>query len=108
MTAATLVETIRARGIALIADGGRLGVRPAVALTFDERRALRRLKPEIVRLLTAEAGPARACCTRCGVDRLLVNLYVLATEHVCPTCMAAQHATELAARLDYFALEVPR
>ena len=54
MTAAVLLESLRARDINLLTDGQRIGVRPAGALTPDEREALRRDKAEVLRLLTAE------------------------------------------------------
>ena len=59
MTAATLVASLHARGVVLETRGDRLRVKPASAVTPDEVQALRRLKPEILRLLTgAEYGPA--------------------------------------------------
>src|SRR5688572_20254717 len=53
MTAAALLETLRARGVSLRTDGERIGVRPAVALTDMERQALQQHRDEVVRLLTA-------------------------------------------------------
>lgn len=60
MTAAALVETLRARGVTLEPRGDRLRVRPASAVTPDEVEALRRYKPEVLRLLTGGSRPARA------------------------------------------------
>lgn len=58
MTAAALVETLRARGVHLEPNGDRLRVRPASAVMPHEVEALRRLKPEVLRLLTGDAGTA--------------------------------------------------
>lgn len=60
MTASALVATLRARGVILEPNGDRLRVRPATAVTSEEVETLRRLKPEVLRLLAtgAEAAPA--------------------------------------------------
>lgn len=47
-----LLDQLRARGVKVVTDGRRLGVVPAGSLTPEERDALRRFKPELVRLLT--------------------------------------------------------
>jgi TubC N-terminal docking domain len=49
MTAAALVETLRARGVTLKRRGEKLRVVPASAVTPDEVAALRRVKPEVLR-----------------------------------------------------------
>jgi hypothetical protein len=51
VTAAALVETLRARGVTVRAVGGRLRLRPASAVSADEVAALKRHKPELLRLL---------------------------------------------------------
>jgi hypothetical protein len=51
VTAAALLKRLRARGVIVHADGNRLRLRPANAVTDDEVEALRRLKPEILRML---------------------------------------------------------
>ena len=56
MSPATLVETLRARGVTLEVHGDRLKVRPASAVTADEVETLRRHKPEVLSLL-APAPP---------------------------------------------------
>jgi hypothetical protein len=57
VTAATLVASLHARGVILETRGDRLRVKPASAVTPDEVQALRRLKLEVLRLLTgAEYG----------------------------------------------------
>lgn len=58
MTAAVLVATLHARGVILEPHGGRLRVMPASAVTPDEVQALRRLKAQVLSLLTGtEPGP---------------------------------------------------
>jgi hypothetical protein len=56
VTAADLVETLRARGVVVRAVGDRLRLRPASAVSADEVEALKRHKPEILRLLTPAAA----------------------------------------------------
>lgn len=58
MTAAAIIATLRARGVILEPHGDRLRVRPASAVTSDEVEALRRLKAEVLEILTP-ASPAR-------------------------------------------------
>lgn len=53
MTAATLVATLRARGVTLSPDGDKLRVRPAERLTPAELDTLRAHKVEVLRLLSA-------------------------------------------------------
>jgi hypothetical protein len=48
---AVLVQALRARGVTLRVDGGRLKVRPASAVTPDEVEALKRHKAEVLALL---------------------------------------------------------
>jgi hypothetical protein len=48
---AVLVQALRARGVTLRADGDRLKVRPASAVTPDEVEALKRHKAEVLALL---------------------------------------------------------
>lgn len=54
MTAEALIEILRDRGIVVRAVGDRLKVRPASAVSADEVEALKRHKPEILRLLAIE------------------------------------------------------
>jgi hypothetical protein len=58
--AAQLVERLRARGVDLLTDGERLGVRPAGVLTEAEREALRQHKAEVLALLRSSPPPATA------------------------------------------------
>jgi hypothetical protein len=80
MTASALVDKLRARGVELITDGSRLGVRPAGALTEEERAALRQHKAEVLALLgRAEAVsmslPAMVAAYREVLSRLwLLNI----------------------------------
>jgi hypothetical protein len=53
MSAVALLVSLRARGVEVFTDGHRVGVRPAGALTKDEREALRRQKRELLELLTS-------------------------------------------------------
>jgi hypothetical protein len=53
VTAALLVEALRARGIQLRVVGDRLRYRPAAALTTDDLEALRQHKAEVLELLSA-------------------------------------------------------
>jgi len=56
--AATLVESLRARGVQLRAVGDRIRYRPASALTTDDLEALRQQKAEVLPLLaTAQPSP---------------------------------------------------
>jgi hypothetical protein len=57
MTAADLVYKLRARGVEIITDGARVGVRPAGVLTEEERAALRRHKAEVLAMLRADRCP---------------------------------------------------
>ena len=52
MTAADLIDRLRARGVTLIPAGDRLRYRPASALTADEVEALRQHKAEILQSLS--------------------------------------------------------
>jgi hypothetical protein len=55
MNSAELVSQLQAKGIELQVDGERLLFRPIDALTPDEVEALRRYKPEIIRLLRQDS-----------------------------------------------------
>jgi TubC N-terminal docking domain len=57
MTAAALVESLRARGVHLRVVGDRIRYRPASALTPADLEALKERKVEILRLL-AQPAPA--------------------------------------------------
>jgi hypothetical protein len=58
--AEALIETLRARGVALRPDGDRLRVRPAEALTPAELEALRQHKAAVLDALRAAPVPAEA------------------------------------------------
>jgi hypothetical protein len=51
MTAGELMGALRRRGVELLADGDRLGVRPAGQLRPEERAALVACKAEVLALL---------------------------------------------------------
>lgn len=104
MTAAALVATLRARGVILEPHGNRLRVRPATAVMPEEVEALRRLKPDVLRLLTGDARPtpaSRLVQVRLAYREALRRVWTLAAqgEHADPAaCLAA--LDELARRLD--------
>ncbi len=58
VTAQHLLDTLRHRGVELVAVGEGLRYRPASALTPDEVELLRAHKTELVRVLTAPPTPA--------------------------------------------------
>jgi hypothetical protein len=58
MTAVELVAALRRRGVELVTDGDRLGVRPARSLTAEERAALIACKAEVLAVLRTEQRPA--------------------------------------------------
>jgi hypothetical protein len=74
VTAGELVASLRRRGVELLTDGTRLGVRPAGQLRPDERAALVARKAEVLALLRAEREPEDSCaddvpdapCGLCG------------------------------------------
>jgi TubC N-terminal docking domain len=59
VTTMELVGALRRRGLELLTDGDRLGVRPAGQLRPEERAALIARKAEVLALLRAERQPAR-------------------------------------------------
>jgi hypothetical protein len=76
MTAAALLDSLRARRVELVAAGDRLRYRPVESVTADELEALRACKAELLALLRAEAtgrndgwaggvrsGPCGLCCS---------------------------------------------
>jgi len=58
VTIMDLVATLRRRGVELLTDGDRLGIRPAGQLRPEERAALLARKAEVLALLRAERQPA--------------------------------------------------
>jgi hypothetical protein len=46
-----LITRLRGRGIRLSRDGSKVWAEPASKLTDDDRQAIRKLKPELIRLL---------------------------------------------------------
>lgn len=58
MTAAILLAQLEAKGVTVEADGGRLRLRPASALTAQELEAARALKPDLLSLLKGRPAPA--------------------------------------------------
>ncbi len=54
MQPSLLLETLNRRGIRLIAEGAVLAAEPASALSDNDRAAIRRHKPELLRLLSGE------------------------------------------------------
>ena len=55
MTAGELMGVLRRRGVELLTDSDRLGVRPAGRLTPEERTALIAAKADVLSVLRAEA-----------------------------------------------------
>ena len=76
MSTAELMDTFRRRGIALSADAGRLMVRPATALTPDDREAIRRYLPELVAVLAVAGTPSP-----CPETAVASNSWNRATAH---------------------------
>jgi hypothetical protein len=88
MTAATLLAEVARRGGAIEADDGNLILSPAMAMDDALLGEVRRLKPELLRLLAASAGfSTPAVCARCSAPRA-PYLFDLAGRSVllCPTC----------------------
>jgi tubulysin polyketide synthase-like protein len=54
MTAPAFIESFAARGFSFLADGGKLIVSPASALTDEDRQAIREHKAELLDLLADE------------------------------------------------------
>lgn len=57
MTAARFLARLQAKGVSVRAEGDRLRLRPASALTADELEAARALKPALLRLLARAPSP---------------------------------------------------
>ena len=57
MSAADLITALRARGFALRVTADRLEVRPAGALTRDDRAAIRSRLPDLIATLAGEVTP---------------------------------------------------
>jgi len=84
MTAADLVGRLQARGVALRAEGDRLRLRPAGAVSSAELEALRRHKSEILRLLAVESPrPAAATAIAAHADNALASLAAGTLAEVC-------------------------
>jgi hypothetical protein len=97
MTPATLVESIRARGIELVTDGRRIGVRPAGVLTGEERQALKRHKAEVIRVLASDPPAssipdldARAVCQLFGVSLPDISTTARANEALAEAMLAGK------------------
>lgn len=60
MQAMSLLATLQGRGFKLVADGERLIVAPASALTDDLRMVIREHKPELLQLIKSQD------CPECG------------------------------------------
>jgi hypothetical protein len=80
MTAAALVATLRARGVILEPRGDRLRVMPASAVTADEVEALRRLKPDVLAILTGGADSPAPCVATVTAHLLAMPLDVFARD----------------------------
>jgi hypothetical protein len=81
VTAAVLVAELQARGVTLRPDGEILRVRPVNKVTPAEFEALRRHKPEILRLLTAGQLPDPITAYEATLGRLwALNLAGAATD----------------------------
>ena len=71
MTAAALLDRLRLRGLTLSVDGPEIVVRPASALTDEERTALRSQRDEVLALLLGTAihrDKPPHCCHGCHSD----------------------------------------
>lgn len=60
MDAATLLHTLREHGVEVVAAGDRIRFAPADLVTPDLRDSLKRLKPEVLRLLGAPTADVEA------------------------------------------------
>lgn len=101
VTPAELVRDLRRRGVELLTDGDRLGVRPAGQLRPEERAALVAAKADVLALLRAEQQPTTrthgdgwadgvpdTLCGLCGSPLAWVEDWPSAGEArwLCPTC----------------------
>ncbi len=67
MNAWSLLVALRARGIALKLESGRLIASPASSLTSDDADQIRAMKPDLVKALTPRLViPRRLECQICG------------------------------------------
>ncbi len=91
MTAADLLGRLQARGVALrVVDGDRLRLRPAHAVSAEELAELRRLKPEVMRLLT------RSAAGRAGGAEALPALLPSTLAEVCGPSLGAHAVASIA------------
>lgn len=67
MTAVVLVESLRARGVHLRAEGDKIRFRPASALTSEDLAALRSLKAEVMSLLVVQPTNERITAYRAAL-----------------------------------------
>ena len=100
-----LLLALARRGVTVTAEEGRLGVRPAAALTDADRAALRAGKAELLAYLTPPAGAWDIAAVRtltADADALVERLGVSCTH---PDLRpAAKRAAEAIARRDMAAL----
>jgi pyochelin synthetase len=86
MNAPALLDKLRSRGVEVFTDGHRVGVRPAGALTDDEREALRRHKADVLALLTAPPPAPPPAGDDDAFPRLFPDLDWANAMTLCLTC----------------------
>ena len=77
MTAEGVITDLRARGIALVADGPHLRCRPRSALTECDLATLREIKPAVLARLREERGAslAKVVCYACKSSRFWRSIH---------------------------------
>ncbi len=85
MTADQVIADLRARGVALVADGNRLRCRPRSALTEHDVATLREIKPAVLARLREEHAttPAKIVCYACKSSRFWRSIH---GSVVCAVC----------------------
>ena len=82
MTAAVLIDELRARGVTLVANGNWLHCRPRSALTEEDLAALRAHKAEVLGRLHSDQE-VDLVCFACKERRFWRSIYGVV---VCGTC----------------------
>ena len=77
MTAERVIADLRARGVALVADGDRLRCRPRSRLTEVDLATLREIKPDVLARLIEERidSRARVVCYACKTSSFWRSIY---------------------------------
>jgi len=77
VTAQALIADLRARGVALVADGPWLRCRPRSSLTEHDLATLRKIKPAVLAQLREERADAtaRVICYSCKTSNFWRSIY---------------------------------